>query len=153
METKKQVRDKVFRFLRSFDTENKIREKFNNICGKTGQYNIPSELFLQRTSRKCRVLISWKVVKKNKLTIEQLESFSGGVVVEFVNEDYFDERNQKDPLFIELKRRLGGDKIVSSMISIRTEDKISSSQKSRESFSKLVKEFPDYKDKTFTILS
>jgi len=147
METKKQIRDKVLRFLRSFDAENKIREKFNNICGKTGQYNVPSELFLQRTSRKCRVLISWKVIKKNKLTIEQLETFTGGVVVEFVNEDYFDERNQKDPLFIELKRRLGSDEIVSSMISIRTEDKVSSSQKSRESFSKLIKEFPDYKDK------
>jgi len=93
------------------------------------------------------VLISWKVIKKNKLTIEQLETFTGGVVVEFVNEDYFDERNQKDPLFIELKRRLGSDEIVSSMISIRTEDKVSSSQKSRESFSKLIKEFPDYKDK------
>ena len=147
METKKQVRDKIFRFLRSFDSENKIREKFNNICGKTGQYNVPSELFLQRTSRKCRVLISWKTVKKNNLTIEQLETFTGGVVVEFVNEDYFDKNNQKDPLFIELKKQLGSDKLVSSMISIRTEDKGSSSQKSRESFKKLIKEIPDYKDK------
>jgi len=147
MKTKKQVRDKVFRFLRSFDNENKIKEKFSNICGKTGQYNVPNELFLQRTSRKCRVLISWKTVKKNKLTIEQLKTFTGGVIVEFVNEDYFDEKNQKDPLFIELKKRLGGDEIVSSMISIRTEDKGSSSQKSRESFKRLIKEIPDYKDK------
>ncbi len=145
--TKKQVRDNVFRFLRSFDAKNKIKEKFNNICGKTGQYNVPNELFLQRTSRKCRVLISWKTVKKNKISIKQLESFTGGVVVEFVNEDYFNEDNQKDPLFIELKNRLGSDELVSSMISIRTEDKGSSSQKSRESFKKLIKEFPDYKSK------
>lgn len=148
--TKKQVRDNVFKFLRSFEDKEqkgKIKEKFSNICGKTGQYNVPSELFLQRTSRKCRVLISWKVVKENNLTIEQLSSFLGGVVVEFVNEDYFDEENQKDPLFIELKKRLGSDEIVSSMISIRTEDKGSSSQKSRESFKKLIKEFPDYKTK------
>lgn len=145
--SKKKVRDKVFRFLRSFDEENKIKEKFSNICGKTGQYNVPNELFLQRTSRKCRVLISWKTVKKNNLTIEQLESFTGGVVVEFVNEDYFSKENQKDPLFIELKKRLGSDEIVSSMISIRTEDKGSSSQKSREGFKKMVKEFPNYMDK------
>lgn len=148
---KKQIRNEVMTYLSSFGRTNEekhnIKEKLKNICGKTGQYNVPSELFLQRTSRKCRVLISWKIVKKNELTIEQLETFTGGVVVEFVNEDYFDEKNQKDPLFIELKKRLGGDEIVSSMISIRTEDKGSSSYKSRESFKKLIKEIPDYKNK------
>ena len=142
---KKEIRDKAFNFLGRFDK--KIKTKFSNICGKTGQYGVPKELFQKRTHRKNRALISWQAVKKNKLTIQQLETFSGGVVVEFINEDFFDVNNQEDSLFLELKNRLGSDENVSSMISIRNEDGRSSSSIQRESFKKLEIEFPDYKEK------
>ena len=38
---------------------------------------MPDELFQKRTSRKNRVLISWKTVKNNNLTVEQLETLLG----------------------------------------------------------------------------
>ena len=74
---KNRVRRAAFNFLGHIDE--KIRVKFANICGKTGQYDVPGELFQKRTSRKNRVLIPWKDVKNNGLTMEQLETFSGGV--------------------------------------------------------------------------
>lgn len=116
----------------------KIKKKFSNITSKTGRYNVPVELFQKRTSRKNRVLISWKKVKENNLTIEQLKSFSGGVVIEFVNNDFFLEQNQTDPLFIELKNKLGSDGIVSSIISIRSEAGSSSSEEQRDAYEKLI---------------
>ena len=133
---KNRIRLEAFSFLGEYDP--KVRTKFSNICAKTGQYDVPTELFQKRTPRKNRVLISWKTVKKNKLTMQQLASFSGGVAVEFVNEDFFAEENQKDPLFIELKNRLGSDEVVSSIITIRSETGSSSSAIQRENFNKLV---------------
>lgn len=134
--TKKQVRDAAFRIFSSINQD--IRTKMNNVCGKTGQYNVPDELFQKRTSRTNRVLISWKSVKNNNLTIEQLATFSGGVTVEFINEDYFDEENQNNPVFIELKNRIGSDDVVSSIITIRSESGSSSSAVQREYFEKLI---------------
>ena len=133
---KNRVRRAAFNFLGHID--DKIRTKFSNICGKTGQYDVPSELFQKRTSRKNRVLIPWKDVKNNGLTMEQLETFSGGVVVEFVNEDYFLPENQEHPVFVELKNRIGGNEIVSSIITIRSESGSSSSAVQREYFSRLI---------------
>lgn len=133
---KNKVRLEAFDFLSRFD--NKIRTKFSNICAKTGQYNVPSELFQKRTPRKNRVLLSWKDVKNNGLTIKQLESFSGGVAVEFVNEDFFLPENQNHPVFLELKERIGSDDIVSSIITIRSESGSSSSAVQREYFTKLL---------------
>lgn len=138
------IRNEVFSFLGGFDK--KIKTKLSNVCGKTGQYGVPNELFQKRTHRKNRALISWQTVKNNNLTINQLETFSGGVVVEFINEDFFNEENQTDNLFLELKKRLGGDEIVASMISIRNEDGKSSSFIQRKSFEKLKKTFPNYKE-------
>lgn len=134
--TKNQVRLKAFKFLGDFNP--KIRTKLNNISGKTGKYNVPDELFQKRTSRKNRVLISWKKVKENRLTIDQLETFSGGVAVEFINEDLFDPENQTNPTFIALKNKIGSDDIVSSIISIRSESGSSSSQIQRHYFNKLM---------------
>lgn len=117
-EEKRKLKLKCFEYLGSYG-EN-IRTKFSNICNKTGMYNVPEELFQKRTPRKNRVLISWKTVKKNNLNIEKLESFENGVVVEFMNNDYLDDDNQNDPVFIELKNRLGSNKNVSSIITFRT---------------------------------
>jgi hypothetical protein len=144
--TKSQLRNKAINFLNSFREDDKIRTKLVNVCGKTGQYNVPNELFQKRTSRKNRVLISWKTVNKNGLTLEQLKTFSGGVVVEFINNDYFQEDNDKKPLFSLLKEKLGSDDIVSSMISIRNEDGGSSSQIARNAFEKLNEHFPNWKE-------
>lgn len=147
---KSQIRKDAFNFLGSFDP--KIKTKFNNISGKTGQYNVPSELFQKRTARKNRVLISWKSVRKNNLSIEQLASFSGGVTVEFINEDFFLPENQNDPLFKELTSRIGSDDVVSAMISIRSESGSSSSATQREYFNKLINNTEVlYKGKKVTI--
>jgi len=130
------ARRAAFSFLGNMDE--KIRTKFSNICGKTGQYDVPGELFQKRTSRKNRVMMPWKDVKNNGLTMAQLETFSGGVVVEFVNEDYFLPENQTHPVFIELKNKIGGDEIVSAIITIRSESGSSSSAVQREYFSRLL---------------
>ncbi len=68
-----------------------INEKFNNISGKTGGYFVPDTLFQKRTPRKNRVLIPYEHVIKNNFTYPMLEKFSGGVAVEFVNNDFFNE--------------------------------------------------------------
>lgn len=133
---KNQVRLDARKFLSNFGKN--ILAKMSNVCAKTGQYNVPSELFQKRTPRSNRVLIEWKVVNDNKLTLEQLESFSGGVVVEFLNNDFFDENYNSTPLFQELKNRLGSDEIVSSIISIHSEQGSSSSEIQRRSFEKLI---------------
>ena len=132
---KNKIRLDAFGFLGNYDA--KIKTKFFNICSKTAQCSVPDELFQKRTSRKNRVLISWKTVKKNDLTIEQLKTFTGGVAVEFVNEDFFDTENQNNPTFIALKNKLGSDEIVSSIITIRSESGSSSSQNQREAFQQL----------------
>ena len=147
---KNQIRLSAFRFLASYDA--KIKTKFSNICAKTGQYDVPSELFQKRTPRKNRVLLPWKAVKENKLTIDQLNTFAGGVVVEFVNEDYFLPENQNHHVFKELLHRIGSDDVVSAIISIRSESGSSSSAVQRENFAKLIDNTKvQYKGQTVTI--
>lgn len=154
LKDKIKLRRELFKFLRNVLDENdfgeevkpeeieerndKIKEKFRNITAKTGMYSVPNELFQRRTHRKNRVLISWKKVKEHNLTIDQLESFSGGVVVEFVNNDFFVKENKNDSLFMELKNRLGGDETVSSIITIRSESGSSSSREQRDAYKKLI---------------
>lgn len=147
---KRQVRLDAFNFLGEFD--NKIRTKFSNICSKTGQYDVPSELFQKRTPRKNRVLLPWKDVKNNGLTIEQLQTFSGGVAVEFVNEDYFLPENQTNPVFLELKEKIGSDDTVSAIISIRSESGSSSSAVQRQYFAQLINNtYVKYKGQTICL--
>lgn len=156
LQEKTKLRKELFKFLRTVLDENdfeegvaeeiiekrnkKIKEKFSNITAKTGRYNVPEELFQKRTPRKNRVLISWKTVKENNLTIEQLSTFSGGVTVEFVNNDFFADENQTDPLFVTLKGKLGSNEIVSSIISIRSEAGSSSSEEQRKAYEKLIED-------------
>lgn len=115
-----------------------IRTKFDNICNKTGMYNVPDELFQKRTPRKNRILISWKTVKKNNLDMGKLSSFTNGVVVELMNNDFFDDDNQNNPTFIELKNRIGSDENVSAIISFRSENGSSSSSIPRIAFAKFI---------------
>lgn len=55
-ESKRKLRNKCFNFLGCFGDN--IKEKMTNICGKTGKYNVPDELYQKRTSRTNRILIS-----------------------------------------------------------------------------------------------
>lgn len=130
------LRQKAFRYLRKFGPN--MQAKFSNICSKTGSYSVPLELFQKRTPRKNRVLISWDAVKRSELTIQQLDTFEGGVVVEFVNNDFFDANNKENNVFNELVLRLGSNENVSSIISIKSEAGSSSSAVPREAFAKLV---------------
>lgn len=122
-----------------------VKTKFKNINGKTGQYNVPSDLFQQRTHRANRTLIEWKTVKNNSLTIDDLSLFEGDVVVAFINNDYFDKA-PSGSLFSELKKRLGSDEKVSSMILLKSEGGNPSSQVQREAYQKLIKEFPNHQN-------
>lgn len=130
MNNKKSLRRNCFNFLGYFSDD--IRTKFNNICWKTGKYNVPDELFQKRTSRKNRCLISRKTVKANNLTIEQLNTFEGWVVVEFTNFDYFSQDDQNNDVFNALKYRIWSDEKVSSIITFRSEGWSSSSSIPRE---------------------
>ena len=125
------------------DAADKLKTKINNLCGKTGQYSVPDELFQKRTARKNRVLISWETVKKNQLNLDQLDRFEGGVVVEFVNLDFFTPQ-ANDPVFDALRNRLGSDLNVSSMISVRSAGGTSDSIAPRAAFELLKEQFPDW---------
>lgn len=114
----------------------KIHEKVNNIGQKTGRYDVPTELFQQRTSRTGRVLISLSTVMDNKLTIKELEYFEAGVVVEFVNDDYlrYLKDESRDQVVDDLLKRIGSDDKVSSMISFRGIDGRSSGALPKRSY-------------------
>ena len=132
-------KNNIINFLSSlFSNEkqqNLIKTKFRNISSKTGWYNVPKELFQKRTSRDNRILISWETVKKNKLTLKQLESFENGITIDFINNDFFTEENNE--LKDYLKTKLGSDENVSSIISIKSQEGSSSSLIQREAFRKL----------------
>jgi len=115
-----------------------IFEKFKNINGKTSQHDVPEALFQKRTSRQNRVLLRWKIIKQNNITYDQLKTFYGGVCVDFVNDDFFNERNQSDKLFIKLKSKLGSDGNISAIISFRGEDGDSGALLARENYEKFM---------------
>ena len=117
-----------------------ISNKFSNISGKTGKYFVPETLFQKRTPRKNRVLIPFNHICEREITYNQLNSFEGGVAVEFVNNDFFTQmelpEEQQNPVFKKLKDKLGSDDNVSAIIVIRSTGE-SSSQVQREALIKL----------------
>lgn len=129
-------------YFSSAKDQNLIQQKFSNISGKTGQYFVPEKLFQKRTARKNRALIPFEHVKKCNLTYEQLDTFEGGVVVEFVNNDYFDQlalpESEQNSVFKRLKDKLGSNDNVSAIIDIRSTG-ASSSQIQRDALEKLKK--------------
>lgn len=134
------INNTIISFLNSLDINqtNRISTKIKNVCGKTGRYTVPPELYQKRTARKNRVQIPWKSVKKNNLTMSELETFYSGIVVDFVNDDFFNNENKNDPLFKELLSKLGSDNVVSSMISFKSENGTSSSSLSKLYFTKFI---------------
>lgn len=74
----------------------------------------------------------------------------GGAVVEFLNNDIFAE--EESETYKELKKRIGSDEKVSAIISFRTEEGKSSSEKQRESFKNFLNNTKImYKGKEITI--
>lgn len=128
----RKLHSKVWSFWGSID--DKILEKFKNLNGKTGRYDVPHELFQRRTSRSNRVLIRWKIIDNNKIKLYHLKTFYGGICVELVNHDYFKKSNNK--LLNTLKKDVGSNNIISSMISLRNEAGISNSSLQRDIFNK-----------------
>ena len=59
--SKKSLKTEILAFIKKYGKE--IQTKITNVCGKTGRYNVPKELYQVRTARKNRILISWKAVK------------------------------------------------------------------------------------------
>lgn len=120
--------------------ELKVLQKVINIEQKTSPYDVPKELFQQRTPRTARVLISLSTVIENKLTIKDLEYFEAGVVVEFVNDDYLKylKDESRDQVVDDLLKRLGSDEKVSSMISFRSIDGKSSGAVPEQSYRKFL---------------
>lgn len=134
VEKSKKLKIKGIKFLEEqftkVEDKKAIRAKFTNISGKTGAYFVPEVLFQKRTPRKNRVLIPYEHVIANKIQLEQLETFEGGVAVEFVNNDFFSELNSDKPndIFKVLSKRLGSDERVSAVITIRSVGSSSSSE-------------------------
>jgi hypothetical protein len=62
IDEKKKIKNSVALFIKkSFRDESegkKAHTKLKNICNKTGQYDVPPELFQKRTLRRNRVLIA-----------------------------------------------------------------------------------------------
>jgi hypothetical protein len=133
----KKLKRSLFQYWK--DINPKIREKFNNLNGKTGQYNVPEKLFQKRTSRQNRVLIPWKTINQNNITVEQLKTFFGGVCVEFVNDDYFNPKYDNSSTHSYLKSLVGAKGLISAMVSFRTEDGDSGAAIPRHSFNQFNK--------------
>lgn len=133
------LKRQIWRIRNNIDT--KIQEKFKNLCGKTWQYDVPDELFQKRTSRSNRVLLRWKIIKKNNMTLRWLETFYGGVCVEFVNDDFFDESNRNIDLYNYLIWKIGADEMISAIVSFRNEDGDSGATIARASYAKYMEQY------------
>ncbi len=144
------IKNNAIRLISRFGDN--IQTKLVNVCGKVGSYYVPIELFQKRTARNKRVLIPWKTILNNNITLEQLNTFENGVVVEFLNNDFFDKRNESNKTFRQLKELLGSDDNVSSIISIHSEGGTSSSSVQRICFNQLLNNTKvKYKNNTITI--
>ena len=138
LEQAKKLKNNVLRIFNEIDPL--IKEKFNNVCGKTSQYKVPAALFQNRTARRSRVLLPFKSIMDNSdILISRLKDFSGGVCVEFVNDDYFNEEFRKTKEFKFLAPLVGADDKISAIISFRQESGDPGARVPRECWSKFVK--------------
>lgn len=118
------VLKKVFNFWKTIDKQIEgIYDKFANVNGKTGKYDVPDELWTQRTRRTNRVLLEWDVIRTNEILqdINNLKLFENGICIEFVNNDFDDHEKSQvlNKLKATLKRELGGDNTVSCIRTVR----------------------------------
>jgi len=123
----KQLKENGINHLQSYfdnsDDKEAVKTKFNNISGKTARGDVENTLFQQRTSRSNRVLIKFQDVLDYNLTYEQLNTFEGGVAVEFLNNEYLDNytkpEKEQPEIFKRLKNKRGSDDNVSAIVVIR----------------------------------
>ena len=125
------------------DIGENISTKFSNINNKTSMGDVPKHLFKKEHPDK-KEFLSLKEVYKNKLTIDQLETFESGVCVEFVNDDFFNKDYLTNTTHKELINKLGSDDNVASIISFRTEDGDPGANAARDSFEKFKKLNPNF---------
>lgn len=92
-----------------------ITEKIKNNNGKCGTKSI---LPTQRTTCSGRCIIPYKVVMNNNCNDEQkLRTIEEGCVINLANEDYFNVKENDDEFSKYVIEEIGGDKVVSSMVS------------------------------------
>ena len=132
------------------EDKNSIYAKFNNISGKTGRYFVQDYLFQKRTKRSNRVLMPFEHIVLNSISYEMLKSFTNGITIEFVNNQFFDQlklsENNQNEVFKILKNKLGSDEDVSAIISIRSTG-ASSSVIQRQAYSNLI----DFMSKNYNV--
>ena len=132
--SEQEIKRQLFNFLGLFGKD--IKTKISNVNGKTASYYVPEAIYTKRTSRRNSVLLPWKDLVFNNLTLEQLKTFYGGVTIEFVNEDFF-VPNTNDQSLLELynflkTKCIGSDDQISAIITFHSECGSSSSQKERD---------------------
>lgn len=113
--------------------------KIKNNNGKCGTNAILSTL---RTVAYGRSILPYHVAVKCKLCdIRKLRTFYEGVVIELINEDYFNiKRNNDDETSKYLLENIGGDEIVSSIISVKSVNGDSGSSYAQACFKTFEKE-------------
>ncbi len=148
----KTTRDEILTDLKKFWKEVDqfipgIYEKFNNVNGKTSQYDVPDALWTKRTSRTNRVLLRWQIVKQNKClqSINNLNQFENGVCIEFINGEADQAEDKKMlPLKNYLKGRIGSDEQISAIETIRSVDGDSGANEARKFIEKTPKIISKY---------
>ena len=116
-----------------------ITKKIKNNNGKCGT---SSTLSTGRTVAYGRSILPYHVALKCKLCdIRKLQTFYEGVVVELINEDYFNvKRNNDDETSKYLIENLGGNETVSSIISVMSTNGDSGSSYAEACFKKFEEE-------------
>ena len=155
--------DDIKKILSIFKSEEKTAHLPNNISTKIKNNNskcgTASILPNQRTACVGRCTISYKEVMENNLNdVTKLSTCTNGIVVLLQNEDYFDLKEKTDDFSKYLIVNIGGDQVVSSIISIGSTGGDSGSSYASECFARLQPEIeknnwfpakrnPDYKKK------
>ena len=121
---------------------NSITEKIKNNNGKCGTKSI---LSTARTTCSGRCIIPYKVVMKNNSNDEKkLRTIEEGCVVNLINEDYFSVKENDDEFSKYLIEEIGGDKVVSSMVSAMSVNGDSGSSHASKYFKLLEPEIEKY---------
>lgn len=113
-----------------------IQTKLNNINKAPVGDICPAK----RINNSARIIIPYDIVKKNNLSIDDLSKFDSGVIVALMNDTYFKIKDSLDPFDKYLIENIGGDKKVSSLITIKNNEGTSSSHEEMKILSKMKEE-------------
>ena len=119
-----------------------IVQKIINNNGKCGTKSI---LSTQRTTCSGRCLIPYEVVMNNNCNDEnKLRTFYEGLTINLINEDYFNVKEKNDDFSKYAIEEIGGEKIVSSMVSAMSVNGDSGSAHALKCFNLLESEIKKY---------